>query len=120
MPLGDQEELTRYARRWADVVWNQGWYAHAIDVLDKAIELHPAGFKLHRKRGAFYLLCPDPKVRDEEQGIVDLRQACELSGWREEVVRWVVSFLLDNGEPGPAKDIQREFAERGKKRPRKA
>lgn len=118
MPQGDQDELVRHARRWADVAWNQGWHAHAIEVLDRALELHPADFKLYRKRGAFYLLCPDQKVRDEEQGIADLRRACELSDWREDVVRWVAGLLKSNGDIGPAKEIMRELSQRSKKRPR--
>jgi Flp pilus assembly protein TadD len=115
MPQEDQDELVRHARRWADVAWNQGWHAHALEVLDRAIKLNPTDYKLYRKRGAFYLLCPNQKVRDEEQGIADLRLACELSGWREDVARVVVELLKRNGDKGPAKEIMRELAERSKK-----
>lgn len=115
MPSAERDEMTRNARRWADVAWAQGWYAHAIDVLDKAIELSPRSYKLYRKRGAFYLLCPDPKIHDDEQGVADLRRACELVSWREDFVHWVTGFLSENGEPAAAKEIAREQAKRTRK-----
>ena len=115
MPQDDRAALTRYARRWADAAWVQGWHAHAINVLDRAIELNPACYKLHRKRGVFLLLCPDQTVRDEEQAFADLRCACELSGWRDDLVRWVIALLTDNGDVPQANAIARELAARGRK-----
>ncbi len=114
MPSDDPAALTRHARRWADAAWVEGWYAHAIDVLDRAIELHPTCFKLHRKRGVFLLLCPDPTVRDEEQAFGDLRHACALAGWREGVVHWVIGLLTKNGDLPQANEIARELAARGR------
>src|SRR5690554_6218196 len=99
MPQGERDELTRHARRWADVAWGRGWYEHAIDVLDRAVELNPDNFKLYRKRGAFLLMCPDPTVRDDVQGAADLRRACELSNWRDDLVRWAAELMTHNGEP---------------------
>jgi hypothetical protein len=115
MPHADRDELTRHARRWADAAWVQGWHQHAIEVLDHAIRLHPEGFKLYRKRGAFYLLCPDAKVRDEEQGISDLLRACELSNWREDTVHWIADLLTENGRTAEAKEVLWEFTERARK-----
>ena len=69
--------------------------------------------KSHRKRGTFYLLCPDQTVRDEEQAFTDLRCACELSGWRDDLVRWVIALLTDNGDAPQANAIARELAARG-------
>ena len=85
MPSDDPAVLTRHARRWADAAWVRGWYAHAVAVLDKAVELDPTCYKLNRKCGAFLLLCPDATVRDAEEGVADLRRACVLAGWREDV-----------------------------------
>ena len=113
VPPDDPDAFTRSARRWADAVWVRGWHAHALDVLDHAIRLDPANFKLYRKRGVFHLLCPDRAVRDEEQGFADLRRACELSGWRDDLVRWVVEVLTRNGDLIRAKEIMRDRAERG-------
>jgi Flp pilus assembly protein TadD len=110
MPEDDLDAQTRSARRWADTAWEQGWYEHAIDVIDWALRLHPNAYKLYRKRGAFYLTCPDSTLRDEEQGAADLRRACELSGWREDLVRWVVGVLMENGDIAHAKEITREYA----------
>ncbi len=115
MPSDDPAALTRHARRWADAAWVQGWYAHAIDVLDRAVELHPACFKLRRKRGAFLLLCPDPTVRDEEQAFADLRRACALAGWGEEVAGWVVGLLARSGYAPQADALARELAARGRR-----
>jgi hypothetical protein len=114
MPPDDRDAPSRHARRWADAAWVQGWHAHALDVLDHAIRLDPENFKLYRKRGVFHLLCPDPTVRDEEQGFADLRRACELSGWRDDVVQWVAEVLTRNGNVAHAKEITRELAERGR------
>ncbi len=63
MLQNEHEEQTRYARRWADVAWGEGWYTHAIDVLGKAIELHPDNFKLYRKRGASTCFAPIPRFK---------------------------------------------------------
>jgi Flp pilus assembly protein TadD len=112
MSQSDLAEMTRRARRWADVAWGQGWYRHAIEVLDCAVELDPGSFKLYRKRGAFYLLCPDPTIRDEEQAFADLRKACELTNWRGEVVRWVAALLARNGDVSQAKTFMRELSKR--------
>jgi hypothetical protein len=112
MPQDDHDEMTRNARRWADAAWIQGWHAHAIEVLDHAIKLYPKGYKLYRKRGAFYLLCPDPTVQDTEQGIADLKQACKLSGWRDDLVRWASELLEDNGYKSEAKALMRELTKR--------
>lgn len=112
MLQSDRDEMTRHARRWADVAWGRAWYTHAIEVLEKAIELNPNSFKLYRKRGAFYLLCPDSTIRDSEQAVMDLRKACKLANWREDVVRWVAELLSRNGEVAHAKEIMRELAKR--------
>jgi hypothetical protein len=112
MPQTEREEQTRYARRWADVAWAREWHAHAIEVLDRAIELNPDSFKLYRKRGAFYLLCPDATVQDSEQAVADLRKACDLAGWREDFVRWVVDLLRNSGEVTAAKEFVRDFPKR--------
>ncbi len=114
MPSDDHAALTRHARRWADAAWVEGWYAHAIDVLDRAIELNPTCYKLHRKRGVFLLLCPDPTVRDEEQAFGDLRRACDLSGWKQDVVQWVIELLTRNGDMPQANELTREFAARSR------
>jgi hypothetical protein len=119
MPRDDRHEPDHHARRWADAAWARGWHAHAIEVLDHAIRLTPNGYKLYRKRGAFYLVCPDPKVRDEEQGFADLWEACEHSGWREDLVRWVTELLTDNGHPAEAKEIMWELSERIRKQSKK-
>ncbi len=116
-PPDDPAAFTRHARRWADAAWVRGWHAHALDVLDHAIRLDPANYKLYRKRGVFHLTCPDATVRDEEQGFADLRRACELSGWRDDVVRWVADVLTRNGDPLWAKEVMRELAERGHEPP---
>ena len=86
VPPDDPDAFTRHARRWADAAWERGWHAHALDVLDHAVRLHPADWKLYRKRGAFCLLCPDPALRDPQQGYADLRRACELAGWPDDLV----------------------------------
>jgi hypothetical protein len=112
MSQADSDELSRRARRWADVAWAQGWHAHAIDVLDRALELKPDCFKLYRKRGAFYLLCPDATIRDDEQAYADLRRACELSDWRDDLARWVIELLTRNGDVVQAKEMKRELAKR--------
>jgi len=114
MPPDDREAVSRHARRWADAAWVRGWHAHALDVLDHAVRFHPDCFKLFRKRGVFYLVCPDPTVRDEEQGASDLRRACELSGWREDLVQWVAGILSENGDPIRAKELLRQLAEQDK------
>src|SRR5262249_4691011 len=102
-----------HARRWADVAWGRGWHEHALEVIDRAIELNPDSFKLYRKRGAFYLLCPDAKVQDSEQAVADLRKACDLNGWREDLVKWVVQLLKDRGEVAAAKKSARASPKRG-------
>ena len=112
VPPDDLAVFTRHARRWADAAWVRGWHAHALDVLDHAIRLDPDNFKLYRKRGVFHLTCPDATVRDEEQGFMDLRRACELAGWRDDVTRWVADVLTLNGDPLRAKEVMRELAER--------
>ena len=114
MSPDDPNALTRAARRWADAAWERGWHAHALDVLDHAIRLDPANVKLYRKRGVFHLVCPDPTVRDEEQGFADLRRACELSGWRDDVVRWVAEALTRNGDAHRANELLRELTERSR------
>ncbi len=108
MPPDDRAAFTRNARRWADAAWERGWHAHALDVLDHAIRFDADDFKLFRKRGAFNLLCPDSTVRDEEQGFSDLRRACELSGWRDELVRWAAEMLADIGDKQRANELLRE------------
>lgn len=108
MPKADLDELTRHARRWADVVWEKGWHSHAIDVLDRAIELNPECYKLYRKRGALYLSCPDSTIRDEVQGVADLRKACELAGWRNDLTRWVIGLLVEHGFKSEAKSLVKE------------
>jgi Flp pilus assembly protein TadD len=113
MPPEESDEVARSARRWADAAWQRGLYAHAIDVLDHAIRLCPTDFKLYRKRGAFCLLCPDPDVRDEHQGVTDLRRACELSGWRDDLVRWAAETLADAGYRAEARDLLRELPGHG-------
>jgi hypothetical protein len=115
MPRDERDELARRARRWADAAWAQGWHAHAIDVLDRAIRVDPRGYKLYRKRGAFYLVCPDATVRDTVQGIADLLKACELSGWEEEVARWVADLLTEYGYKAEAREVLWEFGEHGRK-----
>jgi hypothetical protein len=115
MPHDERDELARYARRWADVAWAQGWYEHAVEVLDHAIRLQPDGYKLYRKRGTFYLLCPDSKLQDTEQGIADLLKACELSDWREDMVQWIADLLNEHGYKAEAREIMWEFTERVRK-----
>jgi hypothetical protein len=107
-----QDPFTRNARRWADTAWVRGWHAHALDVLDHAIRIDPDNFKLFRKRGMFHLLCPDSTVRDEEQGFLDLRRACELSDWRDDLVRWVADVLIRIGDKARANELLRELAHR--------
>ena len=53
------------------------------------------------------------RVGRGEQGFIDLRRACELSGWRDDLVRWVADLLTDNGDPLRAKELVRELVERG-------
>ena len=113
VPPDDPVAFTRHARRWADAAWVRGWHAHALDVLDHAIRLDPDNFKLYRKRGVFHLTCPDPTVRDEEQGFADLRRACELSGWRDDVARWVAEVLTGNGDALRSKEIMQALAAHG-------
>ena len=115
LPPDDPNAFTRHARRWADAAWVRGWHDHALDVLDHAIRIDPDNFKLYRKRGVFNLTCPDPTVRDAEQGFADLRRACELAGWRDDLVRWVVEVLTRNGDGRRANEIMRERAERGQR-----
>lgn len=93
----DFQTFARTARRWADAAWVRGWHAHALDVLDHALWLAPDDFKLFRKRGAFYLLSPDPWLRDADRGFSDLRRACELCGWRADLVGWAAELLAECG-----------------------
>jgi hypothetical protein len=111
----ETDELARCARRWADAAWVRGWYGHAVDVLDHAIRLDPDGYKLYRKRGTFYLLCPDSTVQDTVQGIADLMRACELSDWRDDLVRWVADLLTEKGYKAEAKELVWELTERARK-----
>jgi hypothetical protein len=104
-PSESRDLSSRYARRWADAAWAGGWHAHALDVLDHAIHLDPEDFKLFRKRGAFHLLCPDPWLRDPRRGSADLRRACELCGWRADLVEWAAGLLEECGEGGRAEEL---------------
>ena len=97
--------FSRHARRWADAAWADGWHTHALDVLDHAIRLDPDDFKLFRKRGAFHLVCPDPWLRDRERGFADLRRACELSGWRGDLVGWAIELLATYGDGAHAEEL---------------
>ena len=106
-------DFSRSARRWADAAWADGWHAHALDVLDHAIWLNPDDFKLFRKRGACHLLCPDPCLRDDARGFADLLRACELSDWREDVVRWAAAVLTESGYADRADELLAELARRG-------
>ena len=115
MPPDDPAALTRQARRWADAAWVEGRHATAIDILDRAILLHPTCYRLHRKRGAFLLVCPDPTVRDEEQAFADLWRACALAGWREDIAGWVIGLLAGNGDTPQANAIARALAARGRR-----
>ena len=98
-------DVSRAARRWADAAWADGWHAHALDVLDHAILLDPEDFKLFRKRGAFHLVCPDPWLRDAVRGFADLRRACELSGWRGDLVEWAAALLAECGDGPRAEEL---------------
>ena len=120
MPADGPDVFTRHARRWADAAWERGWHAHALDVLDHAIRLDPDDFKLFRKRGVFHLVCPDPTVRDEEQGFVDLRRACELAAWRDDLVRWVADVLTRTGDAHRANELLRELSAQGHEPPGEA
>src|SRR5687767_14428958 len=79
--------------------------AHAFDVLDHAIRLDPDDFKLFRKRGAFHLICPDPWLQDLGRGFADLRRACELSGWRVDLVEWASGLLAEFGDERRAEEL---------------
>lgn len=98
-------DISRSARRWADAAWADGWHAHAFDVLDHAIRLNPDDFRLFRKRGAFHLICPDPWLQDLGRGFTDLLRACELSGWRRDLVEWASGLLAEFGDARRAEEL---------------
>ena len=98
-------DFSRSARRWADAAWADGWHAHAFDVLDHAIRLDPDDFKLFRKRGAFHLICPDPWLQDLGRGFTDLRRACELAGWRGDLVEWASGLMAEFGDARRAEEL---------------